>query len=267
MRELSVFLRSRGAGLVLLVLASSMLFAGCAYPQASTPLKAAPKGARLQPAPPENLVHLRFLGAEIPERTRDGRQWSDEAPAAFAQVVVDEDVVYKTPVSSGTLTPTWPDQEGVNQRIPKRARVRVELWATGALSDKPICVKKVPRLRIGELDVLCASGARLSLNVEPARPQLGLGFSYELESDRAVLTRVIRASPAGRLGLEPGDAITRIAGKPVAKMDLATVRGMINANSQRGLTLTVQRRTGKTEDVSLKEGVVYAEVDELGKNE
>lgn len=253
--------------MLLAVLTTSVLSAGCAYPEATTPLKAAPKGAQLQPAPPENLVHLRFLGAEIPERTRDGRQWSDAAPEAFAQVVIDEAVVYKTPVSSGTLTPTWPDQESANQRIAKRARVRVELWATGALSDKPICVKKIPRLRIGELDVLCASGARLSLSVEPARPQLGLGFSYELRSDRAVLTQVIEASPAGRLGLEPGDAITRIAGKPVANMDLATVRGMINANSQRGLSLTVQRKSGKTEDMSVKEGPVYAEADELGKNE
>jgi hypothetical protein len=239
---------------------------GCSavFPELSTPVRSVPAGQRFEPAPPEDLLFIKFTGAEIPKLTRDGRKWDaigGDAPDPFAKLIVDGRPILVTPVQSNTLTPTWRDQDLANYRIKPRSEVRVELWDSNPINDHPICAKKIPDFveeasRSGT-QIMCDSGARLFLQVEPARAQLGLGFWYELQSESIVVTRRLTESPATRAGLEPGDEIVKIQGKEVKGFEEGQAKSLINANSRTGLLLVVRKKSGKLETLKLKEGPIY----------
>ncbi len=255
-------------------LASTALFAlgvgalagcGAVYPEVATPIRSAPSGKQLSPPPPPDLLFVTFKSAEIPSKTRDGRQWDavgGSAPDPFAELFVNDTEIIKTPVQSNTLTPTWPDQKKANYVIPRGASVRIELWDSNALTDHPICVKTVPEIHAaaasdGEIDLLCDSGARVKMQVESAHGKVGLGLYYELRTVDVYVTRVLANSPAARVKLGAGDQIQRIQGKDVHKLKPDEVRSQINANASTGLTLTVKHADGRVEDVTLKEAAVY----------
>src|SRR5215213_6772759 len=50
---------------------------GVVYPEVQTPLRTPPPGFALVPPPPDDLLYLRFEGADVPAKTVDGRSWDD----------------------------------------------------------------------------------------------------------------------------------------------------------------------------------------------
>jgi hypothetical protein len=52
------------------------------FPEVSAPLRKPPAEYVLAPPPPADLYYIRLLGADIPTRTRDGRQWDSGGGAA-----------------------------------------------------------------------------------------------------------------------------------------------------------------------------------------
>jgi hypothetical protein len=237
---------------------------GAVYPELSAPIRPVPAGAVLSPPPPEDMLYLAFASAEIPERTRDGRRWDSvggAAPDPFGKIMIGKKELLRTPVQANTLTPTWPDAPRGNHRVAKGTQLRVELWDSNPMANQPICVKSVRRIhdeaQAGGIDIVCDSGARIRLDVEPARAQWGLGFLYELRTDTAYVTRVEPESPAGRVGLKVGDQLQRIQGKAVVTMGEGEAQSAINTHSRGGLNLTVERANGRVEDLTLKEGPIY----------
>jgi len=238
---------------------------GAVYPELAAPTRPAPAGAQLSPAPPDDMLYIAFERAEIPRTTRDGRRWDavgGAAPDAFAKIMIGEKELVRTPVQSNTTAPTWPDQERGNYRIARNVPLTLELWDSNPLNNHPICVKKLQRLHdetaAGRVDVVCDSGARVSLIVEPAHAKLGLGFHYELRTEDVYVTRVELESPAGRVGLRAGDQIQRIQGKEIRAMREGEAKSSINANARTGLSLTVKHADGRVEDLSMKEGPIYS---------
>jgi hypothetical protein len=252
------------------LLALTWLAIGCGavYPELTTPAKAPPSGRTLDPPPPRDLVYIAFASAKIPEKTRDGRQWdTGSAPDPFAKLLVDDRELLRTPIQSNTLNPTWPEQPHANYRLPDGARYRIELWDSNTLTNRPICVTPVPDLlqHVGPdaMDIECESGAHVDIRVEPAHARWGLGFSYELGTDNAVaITRVLRESPAARAGIQAGDDVVSIQGKPIHGMDEGEAQSLINANSQIGIQLELRGHDKQVRKVSVKEGVIYPAVDE-----
>jgi hypothetical protein len=243
---------------------------GAVYPELSAPLRPAPSGVELSPPPPDDMLYVAFESAEIPERTRDGRRWGSvggSAPDPFGKIMIEHKELLRTPVQANTLKPTWPDAVRGNHRIAKGTQLKVELWDSNPLSNHPICVKTLRRIHdeaaSGSLEIACDSGARIRLAVGPARAQVGLGFHYELRTQDVVVTRVVPESPAGRVGLEAGDRIINIQGKPVASMTEGEPQSAINTHSRGGRNLTVERANGRVEDLSLKEGPIYQTVNDL----
>ena len=238
---------------------------GAVFPEVSAPLRKPPAEYVLTPPPPADLYYIRLLGADIPTRTRDGRQWDSgggAAPDPFAKVIVGGKELFITSVQSDTIKPTWPDQEPGNYRILPGSEVRVEIWDSNPLHSKPICGEKLPRLdQLNRdepfLEVECDNGGRFRVQVEPAHGKLGTGFFYELRTEQAVVTRVIRESPAGRGGMREGDEIIAVMGKPVAKMENGKLQGLINANSQVGIQFVLKGGDGAIRQVTLKDGGVY----------
>jgi PDZ domain/C2 domain len=255
-----------------LVSLSMLGLAGCGavYPQLGTPVRNPPSGVELSPAAPEELVFLKFGGAVIPSRTRDGRNWDSvggSLPDAFAKLIIDGKVILETPVQSNTLTPTWPNQRRANYLVRRGASVRVELWDSNPINNHPICVSEVPDLHSevsteGPIRVTCSSGAELSLVAEPAHGRLGIGLYYELRREEVVVTRVVRESPASRAGLIRGDQLLKIQGKSVKAMDEGEAQSQLNANAATGVTLLVRKLDKSEVEITLKEGAIYPAVDE-----
>lgn len=243
---------------------------GAVYPQLQTPVRTPPAHVVLDPPPPDDLLFLKFAGAVIPTRTRDGRNWDSvggSLPDAFAKLFVDDQVILETPVQSNSLSPTWPDQADANYRVRPGAGVRVELWDSNPINNSPICVSDISNLHAETsmeeaLEVDCASGAGLKLVVQPARGRLGIGLSYELRRDAVVVTRVLRHSPAARAGLGRGDQLLKIQGKLVSGMVDGEAQSLINANAVTGVSLRVRKFDKSEVDIDLKEGAVYPVVDE-----
>jgi hypothetical protein len=253
-----------------LVLGLGLLGCGAVYPQLGTPVRTPPAHVTLTPPPPEDLLFLKFGGAVIPNKTRDGRSWDSvggSLPDAFAKLFIDGQVILETPVQSNSLTPTWPNQRKANYHVRSGASVKVELWDSNPINNHPICVADVPDIH-SEVSletpykVSCSSGAELSLVVQPAHGRLGLGLFYELRREDVFVTRVLRESPAARAGLVSGDQLLKIQNKDVKAMADGEAQSLINANAATGVTFKVRKRDKSESEITLKEGAIYPMVDE-----
>lgn len=261
-------MRERATPLMMMALLS--LGCGVVYPEVATPLRMPPPDFKLEPPPPGDLLYIRFKGAVIPPRTRDGRKWDtvgNAAPDPYAKLIVNGKELILTPVQSDTARPTWPDQKHANYRIPSGANVKVEVWDSNALVAHPICHEEVLDIHDQvELEhareINCDSGARVLLLVEPAHGRIGLGFYYEVGTDHGAITRVITESPAAREQIKPGERIVAVQGKPVDGMVDGQLKSLINANSAMGVTLRLREPNGRERDVTLKDGGVYPAWDE-----
>jgi hypothetical protein len=247
------------------------LAAGCGavYPEIAPPLKAPPSGRKVAPPPPSDLVYVDFLGAEIPPRTRDGREWDSlggSLPDPFAKLIVNDREIIKTPIQSDTLKPTWPDQKRANYKIPKDATVRVEIWDSNPLNNHPICIKRLRDFQdaIGPVpyEIDCDSGAHIRIRAEPAHGRWGLGFNYELRTAGAAISQVMPESPASRAGLVIGEEIVEIQGKKVDQMEQGEAQSLVNANAQAGVELLVRGKDGAERRITVKEGIVYPAVED-----
>lgn len=241
------------------------------YPEVKSPVRSPAAGWTPDPAPPQDVIYLDFVGARIPRHTRDGRSWSSagsKGPDAFAKVVVNGRDLLVTPVESGSLQPTWPGQRRANYRISAGSEVRVELWDAKTIQDRPICLKQLSDIHEivspDPVELVCEdTGARIVLNVLPGRPLLGLGLYYELMGEgRVRVTRVVEESPAARSGIVGGTEILLLQGRSVQEMDALDVKSVINAHSRTGVALELLFPDGKRRGVTLKEEAMYPLVTE-----
>ena len=248
------------------LLIGSSLGCSAVYPEVSSPLRTPPAGFKPAQPPPSDLYYLRFEVADIPDRTRDGRHWDavgGELPDPFAKLLVNGKELIVTSVQSDTLRPTWPDQPQANYRIRAHDVLRVEIWDSNTLTNHPICAEKLPSLQEfleGDdpyVTVECDNGGRVRVRIERARAKLGLGFSYELRTEKAFVTHVLMESPAARSGVRNGDEILSAQGLPVATMEEGKLQSLINANAATGVKLSVRGDQGGAREVTIKDGAIY----------
>lgn len=255
-------------------LATASLLAGCPaiYPEIGTRIRNITADQALDPPPPDNLMWMKFESARIPERTRGGKTWDNvfgKKPDPYAKLLINGKEVLKTPVQSNTLEPTWPKGPKGNIPIEPGDKLRVELWHSNALNDQPIGVRDIGsptddhrmarRIRV-EFD----AGGEVILAYEPARAMLGLGLWYELRTESAYVTRMMAGSPAERAGVQVGDEILSLNGKPVKDLGQEGVRSAFNAASTKGLPAAVKHKDGTILNITLKEGAIYPTFEEYG---
>jgi hypothetical protein len=269
-RNLGAFLPRLRVGIFSLALFSGAGAFGCAavFPEYTTGFRPPPRAGLEEPPP--DLYFIHFERALIPKRTLDGRQWDEvggKAPDPYAALMIGDAELLRTPVQSNTLEPTWSDAKLANYRVPRGARVRLELWDENAVLARPICIADLGDLRGSEVEeavreIACATGAKVWLRVEPPRALFGLGLWYEVRPREVIITRVIEESPAGRAGLRAGQRILHIQGKAVTEMQDGEAMSLFNANARSGLELGVADAQGSSQTVSVREGAVYPEAHE-----
>jgi hypothetical protein len=241
--------------------------AGCIaiYPELTTKLHSMPSGQVADPPPPDNLKWMRVLSARVPPTSRDGRAWTDllgSLPDPYVIVFIDGVELFRTPPHADTLEPTWPDGPRGNFVVAEGSRLRVELWDSNALTDKPIGVRDFGKLssddvRTRQLRVELDGNAEVVLAIEPAHAMLGLGLWYELYTGGARITRLLDGGPAKRAGFEVGDELIELGTKKVKDLSSDEVRSIINSLPAAGLPVTVKHAKGTTAKITLQEGPVY----------
>lgn len=257
----------RQNALLLAAFLAGSLSAACAavYPELRTPTHA-PAGGQVLDPPPASLKWISVEGATIPKLTRDGRSWGalgSQEPSSYAVVFVNGAELLRTKVESKTFNPTWPGSPEGNFILEEGDRLRVELWESRPMNDRPIGVRELTYAGEltdeHELAVSLDGGATLTLKIEPARPLVGLGFRYELRGEGSVyVTRVDEQSPAGRAGVRKGDRIVGIDGKPTKGMSTGEIQTLLNMQHPAGFQLQLGRADGAMVTLTLKEGAIYS---------
>lgn len=259
--------RSIGIGAFLVLLAAGELaLSGCAflYPERSTPLRGAVSEDAYTPPPPKDVMFVALKSARIPPKTRDGRSWDKmggEAPDPYAILFVADQEVLRTSVVSNSLRPEWPNPVPANLRIPRAAKVRVEVWDDNALVSHPICNQGIRDIEeavgVGTLEVECDSGATVILVVEPPKARLGIGLFYEVRGKEVFVSRVIAASAAGRAELKPGDQILSVSGHPIRELESGELEGLLSMESSKGFDMEIRSLGGGARYVHLRDEPMY----------
>ncbi|MFO0613369.1 MAG: PDZ domain-containing protein [Polyangiaceae bacterium] len=253
----------RAALAALVVTASS----GCAlvYPEYGTRIGKAPEMDAYDPPPPEDRLYFEVLGATIPPKTRDGREWDEvlgSLPDPFLKITVNEAEVYRTDPESDTLTPSWKDAPKGNFPFRAGQTVRIEIWDANTLIDHPIGVKQVTlgseMFDTESEDLKFDGGVELHVRIRAAKPLWGFGLKYEVHSGGASITTVMDQSPASRAGVQAGDKILKLADKDIANLSSDDVISEMNGAPTSGIKLTLQHGDGSTVDATIKQGPIYA---------
>jgi hypothetical protein len=117
------------------------------YPEMQTAVRPLPDEVEPDPPPADDLFFIYFEGAWIPAKDQGGLPWPGGAPDPFAKLIVDDTVLFQTPVESRTREPTWKGQDKENHRIHPDSRVYIEVWDNNTMTDMPLCRVRVRSLR------------------------------------------------------------------------------------------------------------------------
>ena len=233
------------------------------FPELSTRFDKAPAIGALDPPPPDDRHFVRVVKGRVPPRARDGRTW-DQAfgslPDPYVRVIVNGVELFKTKSASDTLAPVWDTSPGGNYRVQLGDKIEVQLWNNNPLADTIIGKKelRLEREQLGaEVDLELSGESGVTLSIPPAKPIWGAGFWYELRRGGARVTRVVDASPATRAGLQQGDEIVVLDGKPIETLTVDEVRSTLSAIPTQGVPMTVRHRDGATLQLTVKEGPIY----------
>jgi len=240
-------------------------------PPLATSLRPAPEGARLDPAPPDDVVWLRIRSASLPERNSGNQLWDDEGdgPDPYVVLLLDGKELLRTGAASDTVKPTW-DAPAGNFRLPSDARLEVVVRDDDALGEDLLMGRAkfyaptAADVDKGSMEVGVGPRGSLVIEVEHAHALFGMGFDYWVQNGTLKVTEVWKHSPAGRAGIVAGDRIHSIAGKKVSQMKDRAVRSALNAVSSDAVRVVVEHEDGSTATVDINVGPVYALYDEYG---
>jgi len=257
----------RLSSLVRLVLtaAGAACLVSCAavYPELSTRFDKAPATGTHDPPPPEDRHFFRVVKGKVPPRARDGRTWDQvfgSLPDPYVRVLVNGTELMKTKAASDTIEPVWDNTPGANHRFEVGDRVEIQLWDSNPLNDG-IMGKKEMRLEPehfgSETDLTLSGDCGVTIAIQPAKAVWGAGFWYELRRGGVRITRLVDASPASRAGLQKGDEVLTLEGKPIETQSVDDVRSVLGAIPVDGVPMTVRHPDGTTLQLTVKEGPIY----------
>jgi len=250
-----------------MLLAALALFGGCQRgQQVRVPrLEPPPKGIALDPPAPASLLWLRVVSAKIPARTSAGVDWDESGglPDPRVALLIDGEEAFRTSTVTDSLTPVWAGGPSGTFEFRSGRRIVVQLSDDDGLRSQPIGDVELPEPEpevqaagFIDLDIGPSAQVRIALRTPPAL--FGLGMTFRFMAGKCHVTSRFEHGPAGRAGLEVGDRIDTIGGRPVAEMSSGAVRSAFLSVPMNGLQLqVVHSGAGTTETVQLPEGPIY----------
>jgi hypothetical protein len=239
------------------------LISGCAYPRRTTLVHAAPASAEPVDTP-SGLWSIRLVEAQLPETKGGGLPWDSDGtgPDPYIRLVIDERVVWESPVQQNTLNPQWNVTLPRSVRIPPGSKFRLELWDEDTASADP--AGTFAHLGL-PANALPNAKARLSLDnlgtatimISAPKPWKGLGLTYEQHGDALVVLSVEEFSPASRAGIAVGERIVAIGETRVQQLTAARAASDLSLAVDRRSTLTVADQHGKEREVNLDRGYLW----------
>lgn len=235
--------------------------AACAFPRRSTSLSPSP--GTTSGAPP-SVVRIDFRGADIPAQDRGGRPWDEDGspPDSVVRIYRDDELIFESEPAQNALQPVY-DFVTPNLYLPGDEAVRIELWDHDPLRQPAIIGswrgRGLPRSAIlnGDAQLTLEGRAVIMFRVVEPTAERGVGIlEYEVRSDRLIVLEVIRFSPAGRAGIQVGDAIVAIDGQSVSDLGEAPAASAISMASSRTSTVRVERN-GSARDVEIDSGYIW----------
>ncbi|MCA9602573.1 MAG: PDZ domain-containing protein [Polyangiales bacterium] len=253
----------RARSLLILALGCSMLL-GCAYPRRSTSLGAVGRSVGSADAPPD-VWQLKIRSARLPAQRPGSLAWDEDGsgPDPYVRIYRGKNLVFESSVKSDTTEPSWNETLPKNIWLPRTEELRVEVWDRDGLNSDPVGVWRgtgLPATALEDADVRLSlsNDTVLEFRVERPVPHQGVGIRlYEAQNDSLVVLEVIRHSPAGRAGIEPGDRIVEIGGRPVEELGPGGAASALSMAAQDHSALVVIRDDGQQRNVQLDDGYVW----------
>ena len=239
------------------------VLSGCAYPRRSTLMHPAPASAEPVDTP-SGLWSIRLVEAHLPESRGGGLPWDSDGtgPDPYIRLVIDERVVWESPVQENTRNPQWNVTLPRSVRIAAGSKLRLELWdqdtasadPAGVFSSLGLPANAMPnaraRLPLGNLGTV-------TITVSAPKAWKGLGVNYEQRSDALVVRAVEPFSPAARAGITVGDRVVAIGESRVEQLTAARAASDLSLAVDRGSALTVADQQGKEREVQLDRGYLW----------
>jgi hypothetical protein len=223
-----------------------------------------PSGSQSLDAPADTW-QLTVVEAHVRPRKAGDLTWDENGglPDVFVRILRDGQAVWESPVVDDSLNPQWNATLPRNFRIPRGTPLRIEVWDRDAVGSDPVGIFDEHGLPQGALPgadarIMLEGGSWLTLRITNPLPHRGVGIEeYEVRPDALVVARVLAQSPAGRAGIEAGDAIVAIGEQRVSALNDAQAASALSMAANRHTSLTVRNAAGRESQVDLDRGYVW----------
>ena len=227
---------------------------GCAYPRRETVSYPAPPSAEgSMRDEPSGMWSVRLVGADLAQFKGAGLPWDSDGtgPDPYLKLVVNDRVVWESPVQEDTLHPKWNVTLPRNVYMGSKSTFRLELWDRDAGSSDPAGVytrRGLPETALPDAETRLSVGNGGAITVKLSSPQAfrGVGVRFEIRGDGLLVLEVEPFSPAARGGVKAGDLIVKIGESSVEAVGGEKAASELSLASDRGSTLTI-REEGKSE--------------------
>ena len=172
-------------------------------------------------------------------------------------------MLFETPTIDDSLNPQWNADLPRNVRLDHSAQIRIEVWDSDTVGSDPVGIyeqRGLPDSAVEGADarIMLARGSWLTLRRTTPRAHRGLGIDqYELQPGQLLVNSVLPYSPAGRAGIEPGDAVIAVGEQEISAMTDGQAASALSMSASRHESLRIRSPNGQERTVDLDRGYVW----------
>jgi hypothetical protein len=213
---------------------------------------------------PSGMWSVRLVGADLPQFKGAGLPWDSDGtgPDPYLKLIVNDQVVWESPVQENTLHPKWNVTLPRNVYMGSKSTFRLELWDRDTGSSDPAGAftrKGLPETALpdAEARLSTGNGGAITLMLSTPRAFRGVGVRFEIHGDGLYVLDVEPFSPAARAGLKTGDLIVKVGESRVEAVGGEKAASDLSLASDRGSTLTVKAEGKGERTAQLDRGFLW----------
>jgi hypothetical protein len=207
---------------------------------------------------------VRLVSADLPQFKGAGLPWDSDGtgPDPYMKLLVNDQVVWESPVQENTLHPQWNVTLPRNVYMASKATFRLELWDLDAGGSDPAGVftrRGLPETALPDAEARLPMGNGGAITVKLSSPiaSRGVGVRFEIRGDGLLVLAVEPFSPAARAGLKAGDLIVKIGESSVEAVGGEKAASELSLASDRGAKLTIREDDKPERTAELDRGFLW----------